>query len=1422
MAPQIKKKIIIAGWALTTLCLLLLAGGIAIWMLIPSFVIQKLSEFTEEKTNGAYSLSIQNFERKYFPFSIIFTHVNLEPKEYDVTEIKEEPGKLRYSFNAEKIEFAGFNLKQLYNNRLLSTQKVRIQKPEIKLEGEELLQIDSLHISSGLFTDLWPLFGYVHEIDIKKIEFEQANFGFYSAAGESNFISQAQKVSIDVLGFRANSEMFERHERFFETEDVLIRMNDFRHDMSDNQHVLTIDTLFYSLKTTDIQVKGFNLFPLELHHEYSLFEVSVPEVYIKSHSLTHFALSDSIHIRFVEFTNPQIRFFQKTDPEKINLEDINEFNLYSLIENEFIKLEIDSFYLWNARVEIFRQPETENYRQQFASIDVILNGFELDSASSLNREKIFHADNLEMQVAGYHLILEDDKHHFRADSLFASTFSNRLSVKKIHIHPDKGKQTATRVEIDIECEALNIEEVDFLQLYHSKILPTLKVEVIEPDVHLLYHLEKEKRKKQVDQGLLFEVVTDYLEGVYADVIIIENGRLDIKNSYRGTLKGYFETNFNFHLADFRLDSASVQNSSNFFYAANFDLQFSDYNMRLVDDFHKIEAENVTISSINQQVQIINLELQPVIQNAGEEDMRRLNHSELFRISVPEISLRDVELRNAFFNQQLRISSFSISQPKIYFENFAGLRTDNNKTELTELYQLLFSYIEDIEIRRFEISGGMLTWVNHTRQGRSTFFDNEFSATLENFRLNEAELNRERLLFSDNFDVTIKDQEFELSDEVHVLKGREIRLSSSESEITIKNALLFPLITSEKYHELATTWQVAIPEIRIEGFDFQKAYYSQEPEIKRLEVIKPRFQVYTQADKAKWLDSHTYGFPLPSFIESLQVGELKITSAQAINYKTQGIQHQAQANFFFDLSMPGLVLKNNELNQIVITSENILFSAADFRVPLDNWHNMTIESIGFNRNSQRIEIANLEVKPFYSISNENRFVINAPKISFSGFDFDAAINQNNFIFNTINVNNAGISIAVNKEMKGDTLEFLQTLDLYPNVEHLVNLIQVNQLRINNLDLDFNWLQKQLFSNKIKMSFNDILLSGDQPSQNLLNSKEFEISTANLVRKSDDGFYEYTVDSLVYNSASHGVILKNLGMTPLVGKRSFPLKDGFQTDVTTIGIEYVEMQKIDEKRWLQENILAAGALVIGPATVDIYRNKRFPFDESQRPSWPQDLIKKMNQPFVFDSVKLMPSNLKYSELLLISDEPGYIEFNELTLAGSTFSNIELINEKAGPFKMRAEALLQDESKLSVNFTFDLTSPVYRHSAKGSLNPMPVKSLNSIITKSAPMAIESGQLSRLDFDILFRENYAEGVLHIAYDDLKIAILDYSGDEIQKSRVTSFLANKFRINSTHSGGTEPEPVKIYYERDEKRSIIHFWWKSLYSGIAKVVGIDS
>lgn len=1419
-----KRTIKILRWIALSLILLIIAAAGIIWWQAPNYIRKNLSEIVSEESNGLYRISYDDIGVKLSPFTLEIQEFSLQPDKAVAQSIRQHsPEKIIYSFHSTEIEFINIALRSLIFDNRFYCSKLKITSPQLTLSGEDILRPDSAQNVENLFYELRPVFkNHLKEIHIDKIELNDAQYGISQTIGDSAHISKADKISVDILNFRTDSSLIYTGAKLFNTDDVVIRMNDFRHAMGDSLHIVSIDTLAYSLETSEISATGFHLTGLRAENKKNLYDVHVPRFYMKSKSVTNLNFSDSLDIQFLEFVQPQIKFFQKENPERINIKDLNDFDLYSLVQKDLLKIEVDTFLLTDAGMEIYRQPDKEKYQQKFSSVNILLHGFLLDSTSAQNQNKLLHANDLEMAVSDYHLRMEDNQHAFRADSLFVSTLKQSLGAKNIKVLPADEDKIQSRTVVGIVGEAIKFEEVNLKKLYHTRTLPSSKIEILNPEVNLTYHNEVQKSKNQKEAGLLFDMVSAYLKGVYADVVYLENGVLNIENRYNNNVQGYFETSFSFGLNDFSLDSASVQRTDKFFYATDFNLWFSEYEMKLADDLHMLDVDSIFISSNHQRVQINNLHLKPVIQKVTTRAMKRYNRSELYNIFVPQINLQGIKLREAFFHNQLNITNFEISNPKIYFENFGTLRAEQEKKEFSELYQLVFNYVHDFDIKRIAVPNGEMTWVNHTRKGKTTSFDNEFSATLTNFRLNENELNKKRLLFSDNFEIAVKDQIFQLSDSVHILRAGEIQLSTRNSNIRIKDALLYPVIAAENYHDLPTTFQVSIPEIKLSNFDFLSAYYSRNLRFQELVLNEPKIQIYSQPGTFKTLELKKYQFPLPAFIRLLQLNEFRINDGQVLTFETYGINHRVRSNFKIDLSVPGLKLSNNGQKQSELKTDNLILNITDFKSPLGDTHNISIDQISFNRNDKKLAVNNLNVRPFTSDNSGNRFTIDAPGILFTEFDINRALEENFFSFGNINIDNPSIKIAMNDSVREDKIDFLQTLDLYPYTEPYVDRIEVGKLSLNNAAINFNLFRKQLIDRKINLNFEDIVIAENQPPANLLNSKEFQIITTHLKTTDKKGYYEFAADSFIYNSAKHSILFKDLSVTPLIPGDEMPREKGYQTDVINAQIDFVELKGINEKRWLKENVLDADALTIGNSDVSVFRNKRYPFDHSLRPPWPQELIHQISQPFVFDSVKLMPSQLKYSELMTISDKPGFVNFNNLQFKTGKISNIAEVIRQNKNLRINASAEIFDQAKLSTVINFDMTSKNFHHSVSGSLGSMPLTAVNVIAEKSAPLSVESGTINRFEFNMTLDENRSEGSLYFGYDDFKISMLDYSSDEVRKSKFASFWANKMILNSKNPKDDELLPVSISYERDVERSIINFWWKSIYSGAKKVIGIKT
>ncbi len=1406
------------------LFVLITIGGIYMFFKAEQTLKQKLSEWVDTESDHLYRLSFDNLKIKLFPLTLAMQNIDLTTNADAVKKIRAEmPDKVLYEFHSREVKLEAIAWKQLWRNRILHCKKFSVYEPDLELTGENILETDSLKTFDRLFQAMQPVFrNKLKKVMFDEVNFIDANYEVYASPVDLLKVSNAKNISLTIKKFVTDSSLIFNKSKLFNSEDIIIKMDDFTNNLGDSLHTISIKSLEYSLKTADVFAHGFHLYYNRTLSDKNLYDVFVPYLHLKSKSITRFAFNDSLDIDYMEFDNSTIKFYQKENPKKVNIEDLNQFNLYSLIQNQFTHIEADSFKLVNANIEIYHQPDFKVFQQRLKSVNVLLYGFKLDSTSSREADRLFHAKDIKMQVNDYYLRLDDNMHEFRADTLFVSTISNSLGARNIRISPFSHNGEQSRTQVNVQCKKLDIDQVNLKTIYHTRTLPTRSISVVEPNVQLSYHADIEKAHKQNETGLLFDLVQAYLKGVYSEVVIVENGTLKIEHLQNNQVKGYFETGFNFVLSGFALDSASIKKTDKFFYASDFDLRFNDYRMKLVDNLHKIDVDSIAILNTDRKLEIINLRLRPVIQNASLEDMEKYNRSELYNIFVPKITLRGIQLRDAFFYNKLTMNSFQIYNPEINFENFSLLKQKKTQQKFEEFYQLIFNYISDFNIKNIAIPDGKFTWINHTRKGKTISFDNGFSAQLYNFRLNESELNKKRLLFSDNFDISVLDQNFLLSDSVHILHAGEINLSTSNKSVSFKDASLYPDINSKNYQKMATTYQVAIPEIVLSDIDFSTVYWSKDLFLDRVNLNDPKFRIYSKKGIEKLLDLNKFMIPMPAEIHSVKINEININNGQVITYETEGKKQQVGSTFNINLLLPGVTIQSNDQNRVSFSSKNLISRITGFNTTLGDRHKLDINTLDFNREEMKLAVNDLKVIPTGPINSGNSFSVIVPEILFTGFDINSAVEKNHFLFDEISVTDPVIDINVIDSIKDDKYEFTKNLDLYPYIQPYVDQLKINRLKLLNVDLSFNWFQKKLVDRRFNLDFKDILINENNHPENLLHAREFEVTTTGLQTESKNGMYRFSTDSLIYNSAKHNVLLKHIIVKPLLKAEEFNRKSVYQADYVQVNTDQIEIKGLNENLWLQKNIIDADALIIGKTTADIFRNKRYPFNVNQRTPWPQDLLQNIKQPFSFDSVILQPSTIKYSELLELSDQPGWISFNELQFRTTRITNRKDLLDNNPFLTVNADAKIMNKALLSATFNFDLPAGNYAHTVKGSLEPMPMKPFNAIVEKAAPLSIESGQINRFEFNILLNRNKATGELLFGFDDFKINVLNIDNDETKKSKLATFWANNMILNTRNpKGKDELQPIIIDYRRDEQRSIINYWWKAIFSAVKQAIGIE-
>lgn len=1402
-----RKRVI--KWILISILIVFLAAITFAYFYSERFLKEKLITEIAQKTHGTYNVSIEALTLNPFTQSIFL----------DQLEVNRENPKGGY-FSANSCAIEHIDLFQLLTKKELQLQKLIVDRPKWNfwIESNDTTTNQS---PFSFVRELSPVFKKrLHSIAIDQIELTGAGFVNDRLSKSTNNGVGKLNFNVGITNFKTDSATIKKAQNFFKADDIYLSIDNYKKELNDSTHELTIQKILYSLKNKDIKGKNIRLYPVDsTKHTRTLYQVEIPEIRIKSDNLRNIFHEDSIVIDSLFLEQATIKVVPAKGAPGINLRQIKEYDLYQLVEGEFSQLKIKYLSMNAKKLRIERENSEQTSTQEFDNLHVHLNDFLLNDTSYADPEKVLYSDKLLLQIAHYYLLMNDGIHRFDANDIKVDSRKGSISANQLQLKPSLNPNTSLTT-VDMNCDSIRLADVDLRKLFHKREMPLQAVLAYKPIV-TIEQGEKQDKNTSTNNSLLYHFIGNYIKGVYANLVSFDQGHFVINTREKKQDGGIIACDFSFKLTDFSLDSVSARKTDKLFYATNIELNFSNYKMKLADQIHKLEVENINVSSHKEQASMTNLHLFPDDPKHVKQLLRKYNRSQIYNIEIPYMVLKNTNIHQAFFRKKLKITNFSIVEPKIYFEVFPSAdrkRQDNNPREL---YDLVKNYMKDISIGKISASNGSIQIVKHTRKRKTISINNKFSIELKNFLLNDAEIEKKKLLFADEFKLKIEDHLFQLSDNVHYLQANEIDISSKTSEMFIKNAILYPDITSKYYNNLPWLLYVNIPEIKLKGVDLEEAYFKKKLAVDQLYIQQPEIKIYRKKGRSNELKLGEVSVPLPKELQLLSINQFDLNDGLIKVFNADKLDNTEILKSAITMTGNNSSLISQGINKpATFRSDNITAALKDFSFTPEKGNlNYLAKQVNFSTKEQDLKLTGFVVKNKKQQPNTKSFQLSIPSLTFADLNLDKAINNNLIHFHTIQAQRPQLTIHQNAK-DSSHVHFYQ-LKIPQKIAPIFGRLMADQIDISEAELN---MVKGSHSNKINninLSLQDFALD-TFPANRLFAARSVKLNLKNYAFNDQKNYYNFHFDDITFNNQNKRLSISGLSISPRYSKEQFQKIIPYQLDHYQGKIENIELADIDLKRWYKKHELTGSEVALKNANLTIYRDKRTPFDENQRSQLPQDLIKNFDIPFYFDSITLKNAKVSYEEQAPEMPLPGKVFFSALDFTASPVTNLPYLLNAKRYMTLKADALLMGDAKLTTTMQYDMLSPVNSFHVSGSIAPCDLTILNPITTNTAGIAIRSGQLNRFDFDFDANDIQANGKLRFAYDDLKVSILAQKNGNTKEAKFASFLTNSLVLKSKHPRTRILLPDEIQFNRDTKRSIINYWWKAVFSGAKNTFGIKS
>jgi len=1387
-----------------------------------SYLNKNLSDFVSKKSKGNYELSFENLTINFSDWGFEIDQVSFHPTDSILKTLPHlNSSKQFYSFSSPNVRFSGIRFFNLIIRKDLEIGEIIISKPELNIHGQksDQEQKDKNSIST-LMLELKPLVTKTFKsIKIDKIELANASFDFYSLLGESRKLANAENITIGILNFYTDSLLLPDPNRMFDAKDIYLRMQNYQNKLADSIHSLHAESVTFSLKSSKIEAQNLEFKPnndsISIKDRY---QIIVPELKITSRNIRDLYLNNTIPIDSLILKGAIIKYWpgQKNKGLKQDIKD--EFNLYELIKKEFSSVHIQSFKLQNAQLMLFKKLSDTNSQQELKNININLGDFQLDSVSAQDTSRIFYSKSIDLAASEYELTLGDNFHRIRVGSLNLSTRQKSVLFSRILLYPIQTTANSNRRNtIDASCDSVRLDLFLFKKAFHQKRFVFQKINLFNPEVKLTQNEIAEEKVIAESPSFIYNLISRYAKGIYSNQVLVQKGKMQLVNK-TGTLQtGYIESIIKLQLSGFALDEISARQTDRLFFADQIELSFNNYQMQLVDHLHKLSIESFNLSTRKKQATLLNLHLSPVSNENMADKLKEYGRSELYEFTIPELTLKNADFHDAFFNKRLAVDTLNIKAPQIFYENFALLKEEKPKADFEDLFQLLANYLYDIHIAKVDIPDGTVRLINHSRKGKTISLDNHFTLGLENMLINQEQFGKKKLLFSEFVDLSIRNHVIQLSDNVHIIKAEEIGFSTKKREVFALRASIYPETNSKSFPSVKWNIQLSIPEVRIKGVNIEELYFDRKIDADNLLINAPQIKLYQKQKTVNATDLKEVNIPLPKEIESIAIRQFKLNEGSLKVFSEIGVKPYLILQSDLKMSGQNIFIQNDLATQTPgFLKGEYTFQMVQLKfMPKDKNQIFGIDELTFSTEKRQILAKQLVVKPKTTSSSQDQFELRIPSLVMNGLDMENVYRNDQFLFESILVEKPLFQLQNNSK---DSVKFNPfKLNLYPHFESFADVFASKSLTVKDADISFFKNGKKTLQETISLDLFRLRID-NKSTQKFMHAEDFSFRIPGLKRQSK--LYQYDIGETYYSSENNRFTAKNIRITPNFSKEQHQKQVGFQSEYFEGKIDSVCLEQPDIRRWFDKEELIGKMVSVNGLKLNIYRDKRILFDERRRPGMFQDLIKSSKYAFKLDSFKLVNSQVTYAEQPVITDSEGIIRFSGIQAKLMPFTNIKSSNGKYSDIRMNGVSTIMDSCELKTSMNFEMNHPENLFSVSGSLSPFNMQILNPILEPLALISIRSGRVDQFSFNFSADQSKSSGNLLFGYNDLRISVLEMKKGNTKEVKFASFLANSLLLRSKNPRGKELLPDEISIQRDQKRSVLNYTWKSVFSGIRNTLGI--
>jgi len=402
-------------------------------------------------------------------------------------------------------------------------------------------------------------------------------------------------------------------------------------------------------------------------------------------------------------------------------------------------------------------------------------------------------------------------------------------------------------------------------------------------------------------------------------------------------------------------------------------------------------------------------------------------------------------------------------------------------------------------------------------------------------------------------------------------------------------------------------------------------------------------------------------------------------------------------------------------------------------------------------------------------------------------------------------------------------------LYQKISGSLKSIHIGDIILDDVKLKYqDYSGHKLAISELKemnLSATDLLIdSASQTDKSrMLYCRDIVAELNNYTGQSKNGLYKYKIKSLRLSTKTSRLDIQGLDLKPVRPDVFFKNseKDRFDVHLDTLRIDHFDYLSYHKYR-----LINASHMSLYSGSLNLFSNPKFILQKTDRErTYPNFGLKEIRADLNIDTIDVKHINVSYTEYNHKSDQTGTIVFNN---SSGRILNVTTNKEalaRNNTCTVNLTSYFMNRGKMDVQFTFNLTDESLLFTYKGSIGPMDLTVLNPAVMTLGLIKVNSGKLTRFDFDIQADNSVSKGKVALLYNDLKVTVLkaDTINDKLKHMTIASLFANVMVLkhNNPDNPGEIPRSFYVNYERPKDYPFFKNIWHTLLTGIKPCIGLD-